>query len=209
MLGPCGAFLSTEVAKTIFGGVVQQSPDGSCVTPELAYFAGLIGIRRSFVNANLAVRQAPSSTSHAFYSADSIGAALVGAGIASINIGGVLSKVIIPALAAPLTAGIVAFVATKFAYSITRRNDGKKERSWPFPLRSDCIIIADCPGTRNQRRAKDDQVLLLLTLIAAGLQEAGTGPHIWVIVSCALAIAIGTYSGGWRIIRTMGAGLTK
>ncbi|HXF02679.1 MAG TPA: inorganic phosphate transporter, partial [Arthrobacter sp.] len=46
-------------------------------------------------------------------------------------------------------------------------------------------------------------------LIAGGFQAAGTGPEFWVILSCALAIAIGTYSGGWRIIRTMGSGLTE
>ncbi|EFO98390.1 hypothetical protein CRE_07191 [Caenorhabditis remanei] len=51
--------------------------------------------------------------------------------------------------------------------------------------------------------------VITLTLVAAGTQAPGTGPQLWVIVACALAIAVGTYSGGWRIIRTLGAGLTQ
>jgi len=51
--------------------------------------------------------------------------------------------------------------------------------------------------------------IITLVLIAAGSQRPGSGPQIWVIAACALAIAVGTYAGGWRIIRTMGAGLTE
>ena len=51
--------------------------------------------------------------------------------------------------------------------------------------------------------------IITLTLISAGLQPLGSGPEIWVVIACALAIAIGTYSGGWRIIRTLGRGLTE
>ena len=50
--------------------------------------------------------------------------------------------------------------------------------------------------------------VITLTLVASGLQTAGTGPHLWVVATCAIAIALGTYTGGWRIIRTMGSGLT-
>jgi PiT family inorganic phosphate transporter len=46
-------------------------------------------------------------------------------------------------------------------------------------------------------------------LISAGLQDSGSGPQVWVIITCAVAIALGTYMGGWRIIRTLGAGLTE
>ena len=51
--------------------------------------------------------------------------------------------------------------------------------------------------------------IITLVLISAGTQPAGSGPQWWVITACALAIAIGTYAGGWRIIRTMGSGLTE
>jgi phosphate/sulfate permease len=48
-----------------------------------------------------------------------------------------------------------------------------------------------------------------LVLIAANLQAAGTGPQIWVIIISALAIGLGTYSGGWRIMRAMGKGIVE
>ncbi len=51
--------------------------------------------------------------------------------------------------------------------------------------------------------------IITLTLIAGGFQAAGSGPEFWVIAVCAVAIALGTYMGGWRIIRTMGSGLTE
>jgi PiT family inorganic phosphate transporter len=51
--------------------------------------------------------------------------------------------------------------------------------------------------------------IITLVLIAAGTQAPGSGPQLWVIAACAFAIAIGTYAGGWRIIRTMGSGLTE
>jgi len=50
--------------------------------------------------------------------------------------------------------------------------------------------------------------VITLALIASGMQDSGTGPEIWVIAACALAIALGTYSGGWRIIKTLGKGIT-
>jgi PiT family inorganic phosphate transporter len=65
--------------------------------------------------------------------------------------------------------------------------------------------VALAHGTNDAQKTMG---VITLTLIAAGLQESGSGPEFWVVVSCAFAIAIGTYSGGWRIIKTMGHGLT-
>jgi PiT family inorganic phosphate transporter len=66
--------------------------------------------------------------------------------------------------------------------------------------------VALSHGTNDAQKTMG---VITLTLIAAGIQPAGTGPEAWVIIACALAIAIGTYSGGWRIIRTLGRGLTE
>jgi PiT family inorganic phosphate transporter len=204
LLNLVGAFLSTEVAKTVSGGIINEGSGGVLVSPELV-FAGLIGA--IVWNMLTWLYGLPSSSSHALFGG-LIGAAVVGAGMSAVNIGGVLSKVIIPALAAPLTAGVVAFVATKLAYSITRRKDGKKDGRGRFRYAQivSSSLIALAHGTNDAQKTMG---VITLTLIAAGLQEPGTGPHLWVIVSCALAIAIGTYSGGWRIIRTLGAGLTQ
>ncbi|WP_336660618.1 inorganic phosphate transporter [Leucobacter sp. USHLN153] len=204
ILNLVGAFLSTEVAKTISGGLINEGGDGVLITPELI-FAGLIGA----IVWNLVtwLYGLPSSSSHALFGG-LIGAAIVGAGVAAINGGVFLSKILIPMVAAPLTAGIVAFTATKVAYAITRRHDGRKDGRGRFRYAqiASSSLIALAHGTNDAQKTMG---VITLTLVAANLQEPGTGPHIWVVVACALAIAIGTYSGGWRIIRTLGAGLTQ
>ena len=123
ILNLVGAFLSTEVAKTISGGLINEGDGGVLITPEMI-FAGLIGA--IVWNLLTWLYGLPSSSSHALFGG-LIGAAIVGAGIQAVNGGVFLSKIIIPALAAPLTAGLVAFIATKIAYAITRRHDGKKD----------------------------------------------------------------------------------
>jgi PiT family inorganic phosphate transporter len=111
-------------------------------------------------------------------------------------------------VAAPLTAGIVAFTATRVAYAITRRHDGKKDGRGRFRYAqiASSSLIALAHGTNDAQKTMG---VITLTLVAANLQDPGTGPHFWVIAACAFAIALGTYSGGWRIIRTLGAGLTQ
>jgi len=123
VLNLVGAFLSTEVAKTISSGLIREGDGGVLITPEMI-FAGLMGA----IVWNLVtwLYGLPSSSSHALFGG-LIGAAVVGAGFGAVDGGVLLSKVIIPAIAAPLTAGVVAFTATKVAYSLTRRHDGKKD----------------------------------------------------------------------------------
>lgn len=204
VLNLVGAFLSTEVAKTISGGLINEGEGGVLISPEMI-FAGLIGA----IVWNLVtwLYGLPSSSSHALFGG-LIGAAIVGAGISSVNGGVFLSKILIPMVAAPITAGIVAFTATKIAYAITRRHDGRKDGRGRFRYAqiASSSLIALAHGTNDAQKTMG---VITLTLVAAGLQDPGTNPHIWVIVACALAIAIGTYSGGWRIIRTLGAGLTQ
>ncbi|KAB1644913.1 inorganic phosphate transporter [Gulosibacter chungangensis] len=204
ILNLIGAFLSTEVAKTISGGLINEGDGGVLITPEMI-FAGLIGA--IVWNLLTWLYGLPSSSSHALFGG-LIGAALVGAGFSAINGGVLLSKVLIPALAAPLTAGLVAFTATKIAYAITRRQDGNKDGRGRFRYAqiASSSLIALAHGTNDAQKTMG---VITLTLVAANLQAPGTGPHFWVIAACALAIAIGTYSGGWRIIRTLGAGLTQ
>ena len=204
ILNLVGAFLSTEVARTISSGIIREGEGGVLISPEMI-FAGLIGA--IIWNLLTWLYGLPSSSSHALFGG-LIGAAVVGAGFAAIDGGVFLSKVIIPALAAPLTAGLVAFIATKVAYRITKRNDGRKDGRGRFRYAqiASSSLIALAHGTNDAQKTMG---IITLTLVAAGLQDSGTGPHLWVVISCALAIAIGTYSGGWRIIRTLGSGLTQ
>jgi PiT family inorganic phosphate transporter len=203
VLNLVGAFLSTEVAKTISGGIIREGADGVQITPELI-FAGLIGA----IVWNLLTWYfgLPSSSSHALFGG-LIGAALVGAGVGAIDLGVVASKVILPALFAPLIAGLAAFLATRIAYAITRRHDGRPDGRGVFRYGQvfSSSLVALAHGTNDAQKTMG---VITLTLIAAGLQDQGTGPQVWVVASCAIAIAVGTYSGGWRIIKTLGTGLT-
>ena len=107
LLNLIGAFLSTEVAKTISGGIIREGEGGVMISPELI-FAGLIGaIVWNMLTWLLGL---PSSSSHALFGG-LIGAALVGAGVGAIDFGVLTSKVLLPALLAPLTAMLIAFVA--------------------------------------------------------------------------------------------------
>ncbi|QEO10294.1 inorganic phosphate transporter [Protaetiibacter larvae] len=199
VLNLVGAFLSTEVARTISGGLIREGDDGVQITPVLI-LAGLIGaIVWNLVTWLLGL---PSSSSHALFGG-LIGASVVGAGFGSIDGSVLVSKILIPAVLAPVTAGLVAYLATKIAYALTRKRerDGFKKGQI---FTSSLVSLAH--GTNDAQKTMG---VITLTLIAAGFQDVGTGPEFWVIAACAAAIALGTYSGGWRIIRTMGRGITE
>jgi len=204
VLNLVGAFLSTEVARTISGGLIREGDGGIQITPEMI-FAGLIGaVCWNMVTWLFGL---PSSSSHALFGG-LIGAAIVGAGIGSVDFTVLVSKVVLPALVAPIVAGLVAFVATRLAYAITRdpatgRGLGRGNFRYAQIFSSSLVALAH--GTNDAQKTMG---VITLTLIATGAQAVGTGPEFWVIAACALAIALGTYTGGWRIIKTMGTGLT-
>ncbi|MCF3141175.1 MULTISPECIES: inorganic phosphate transporter [unclassified Paenarthrobacter] len=209
VLNLVGAFLSTEVAKTISGGLIREGTDGIHITPDII-FAGLMGA--VLWNMITWLKGLPSSSSHALFGG-LIGAAVVGIGFHSINFETVLQKVILPAVIAPLIAGFVAYICTRLAYALTSRHDpetGDKLTQKRGGFRTGQIftssLVALAHGTNDAQKTMG---IITLVLIAGGTQAPGSGPQFWVITACALAIAIGTYAGGWRIIRTMGSGLTE
>ncbi|WP_094770204.1 inorganic phosphate transporter [Microbacterium gorillae] len=204
-----GAFLSTEVSQTVSHGIIQEGQIADAdpthtLFPSLI-FAALIGaITWNMLTWLLGL---PSSSSHALFGG-LIGATLVGVGLSAINFGVVISKIVLPALLAPLTAGIIAFVATKIAYAVTRRYDGKPDGRdgfrWGQIFTSSLVALAH--GTNDAQKTMG---IITLALITVGLQSsAHAEPQLWVIIACAVTIAAGTYIGGWRIIRTLGKGLT-
>jgi len=126
-----------------------------------------------------------------------------------VNYDVVVSKVLLPALLAPLIAGLVAYLSTRLAYRITTRKGAvanPKRGGFRYGQIFSSSLVALAHGTNDAQKTMG---VITLVLVAAGTQPAGSGPEFWVIVACGLAIAIGTYSGGWRIIRTMGRGLTE
>jgi len=208
VLNLVGAFLSTEVAKTVSGGIIREGSDGVQITPDII-FAGLMGA--ILWNMITWLKGLPSSSSHALFGG-LIGAAIAGIGLHSVNFTSVLQKVLLPAVFAPVIAAAVAYVCTRLAYALTARHDpetGSKLTQKRGGFRTGQIftssLVALAHGTNDAQKTMG---IITLVLIAAGSQAPGTGPQFWVIAACALAIAVGTYSGGWRIIRTMGSGLT-
>jgi PiT family inorganic phosphate transporter len=204
VLNLVGAFLSTEVARTISGGLIREadtnggSSGGVQITPTLI-LAGLIGA--IVWNLITWLLRLPSSSSHALFGG-LIGAAIVGAGTQAIDGGVLVSKVLIPAVLAPLTAMTLAFLATKIAYAITR----KRERDgFKIGQVFTSSLVSLAHGTNDAQKTMG---VITLTLIAAGFLDVDAHPPFLVIAACAVAIAAGTYAGGWRIIKTLGRDLT-
>jgi PiT family inorganic phosphate transporter len=198
VLNIAGAFLSTEVARTISGGIVEDS----LVTPGMI-FAGLIGA----ILWNLAtwLLGLPSSSSHALFGG-LIGAVWVGAGQHGVHFGQVIEKILLPALASPLVAGIAALIATYLAYRLTSRGrESSVNRGFRLGQIASASLVSLAHGTNDAQKTMG---VITLTLISAGALGPDAGPPLWVIGSAGLAIGLGTYLGGWRIIRTMGKGLT-
>jgi PiT family inorganic phosphate transporter len=202
VLNLVGAFLSTEVAKTISGGIINEGDGGVAITPVMI-FAGLVGA----VLWNVATWYLglPSSSTHALFGG-LIGAAIVGAGFDAVNFGAVVSKVLLPALISPLVAGAIALLATYLAYKITKNATIRgSEAGFRHGQTISASLVSLAHGTNDAQKTMG---VITLTFIAAGYQQSGTGPQFWVIAACGLAIALGTYLGGWRIIRTVGKRIT-
>lgn len=199
VLNVVGACLSTEVAKTISGGFF----DDQLVTAPIV-LAGLVGaIVWNLLTWLLGL---PSSSSHALFGG-LIGAVIVGAGMASVNYSVIVSKVLLPALVAPTVAGLAAAAATALAYRITRRTPSKySETGFKYGQAFTASLVALAHGTSDGQKTMG---VITLVLIVSGFQASGTGPHWWVVLAAGLAIGLGTYSGGWRIMRTMGKGIVE
>ncbi|SEG82249.1 inorganic phosphate transporter, PiT family [Actinacidiphila yanglinensis] len=197
VLNLVGAFISTEVAKTISGGIVNDN----LVTPGMI-FAGLVGaIMWNLMTWLLGL---PSSSSHALFGG-LIGAVWVGAGRNGVNFDEVVEKILIPAVASPLVAGLAALVATYFAYRITRRTPADTvSKGFRFGQIASASLVSLAHGTNDAQKTMG---VITLALISCGALDAGSGPPVWVILTAGLSIAAGTYIGGWRIIRTMGKGI--
>jgi inorganic phosphate transporter, PiT family len=194
-----GAFLSLEVAATIASGIV----DADLVTPPIV-FAGLVGA----IAWNLATWYfgLPSSSSHALIGGV-VGAAFAAEGAKAVFGDGLIEKVAIPALVAPILAMLVAGIAVLVAYRIIgREHPGVVTRGFRFGQIVSASMFSLSHGTNDAQKTMG---VIALALIATGHLAPGEDPPFWVVVSAATAIAAGTYAGGWRIIRTMGSKIIK
>ncbi|MFJ3230520.1 anion permease [Streptomyces sp. NPDC086787] len=193
-----GAFLSVEVANTISKGLVDETG----IRPEVI-FAALVGaILWNLVTWLVGL---PSSSSHALMGG-LIGATIASAGTGAVHSDALVTKVLIPAVAAPVVAGLAALLATRFSYALSKGSETEATRKgYRAGQIASAGLVSLAHGTNDAQKTMG---IITLALVAGGSIAPGSNPPTWVILCAGLAIALGTYLGGWRIIRTMGKGLT-
>jgi PiT family inorganic phosphate transporter len=221
-----GAFLSISVALTVTNAVVKTlaaaKPAAGNVPASPAHlvhqdhllaivFAGLIGgIVWNLLTWLLSL---PSSSSHALFGG-LIGATIASLGWNGVNwagdgtkLDGVVGKIILPAVASPVVAAICSAIGT---YVIYRIAVGVAARFLNAGFRwgqiGTATLVSLAHGTNDAQKTMG---VVTLALLATGHWSDFGGIPFWVKLCCALAIALGTYLGGWRIIRTLGKGLVE
>jgi PiT family inorganic phosphate transporter len=195
LLNFAGAFISLKVATTIAKGIVST---GEITMPVV--FAGLVGA----IIWNLVTwyRGLPSSSSHALIGG-LLGAVLVAHGSSAVQWPGVLGKVILPALISPALAFAVAAMSVLIIYRVLAyRRPGIVSRAFRLGQVLSSGLLSLSHGTNDGQKTMG---VITLALVAHGSISA-THLHVpvWVIASAATAMGLGTYAGGWRIIKTTG-----
>jgi len=221
VLNLVGAFLSVEVALTVTNVVINIQNSKGAPNPELVADGGyallliiLAGLVGGIVwNVLTWLLGLPSSSSHALFGG-LIGSAIAALGMSGVKwtgdgskLDGVLGKVVLPAVASPVIAGLVAALGTWFIFRVIA---GVAERFTDQGFRwgqiGSASLVSLAHGTNDAQKTMG---VITLALIAAGQWTDTTSVPLWVKVSCAFAIALGTYVGGWRVIRTLGKGLVE
>jgi PiT family inorganic phosphate transporter len=200
LLNFAGAFISLEVAATVAKDVV----DPEAINSTTVIFAGLIGA----ISWNLITWYfgLPSSSSHALIGGV-VGSTIAAYGTGAVLGEGLVGKVLIPALVAPTVAFLVAAAAITVAYRVVGRlRPGPVTSGFRLGQVISGGMLALAHGTNDAQKTMG---VIALALIANGNLDADADIPFWVIVSAATAIALGTYVGGWRIIRTMGTRIIK
>jgi PiT family inorganic phosphate transporter len=188
-----GALLGTEVAKTVGSGIIA-TPSGS---------HGLVIVSGALVGAiawNLLTwfYGLPSSSSHAL-----IGG-LVGSALSAssgVQWGGVLTKVVVPMILSPLIGFTIAYLLmVAIMWAFRDRKAAKVNAGFRTAQTVSAAAMALGHGLQDAQKTMG---VIVLALVTAGYQTGFDVP-LWVVLSVALALSLGTYAGGWRIIRTLG-----
>ena len=189
-----GAFLGQKVANTVSDVIV---PGGSPSHGLVVVMAGLLGA----ISWNLITWYygLPSSSSHAL-----IGG-LVGAAIASgslVHWSVIVDKVVIPMVVSPLVGFGLAFtLMLAIMWIFHRRNPHRTQRGFRLAQTASAGAMALGHGLQDAQKTMG---VIFLALLTGGFVSSGDSLPVWVIVAAASAISLGTYSGGWRIMRTLG-----
>jgi phosphate/sulfate permease len=195
LMNVLGALISTKVAATVGKGIIEQPTHGT---------SGLIVVLAALVGAivwNLGTWYLglPSSSSHAL-----IGG-LVGAAIAAsetVKWQGVIDKVVIPMVISPLIGfGLSYLFMLALLWAFRKANAVRANRGF---RRAQIISAATMAFGHGTQDAQKTMGVIALTLVVSGHLGPKDPIPLWVILSAAAAISAGTYSGGWRIMRTLG-----
>ncbi|MEL1133915.1 inorganic phosphate transporter [Desulfitobacterium sp. THU1] len=194
-----GALVSTGVAQTIAKDIVNPK----FVTQEIV-IAALIGA--IFWNLLTWYFGIPSSSSHAIIGG-MIGAAVSKLGFDVLQVQGIL-KIVAALLISPIVGIILGFIIMKILYFIfgnfapSKVNQGFRKMQM-----LSAGLLAFNHGSNDAQKSMG---IITMALVASGLQDpSNLDPALWVKMACALAMALGTAAGGWKIIRTMGGKIFK
>ena len=191
-----GALLGTGVALTIGSGIIDIGPD-SGVQGLVVVLAALIGaITWNLITWRLGL---PSSSTHAL-----IGG-LTGAGLASsttVNWSVILDKVVLPMVISPLVGfGLAYLLMVGVLWIVRSMAPAKTMRRFRLSQTASAAAMALGHGLQDAQKTMG---VILLALVAGGLLPSDSEIPLWVKLAAATAISLGTYSGGWRIMRTLG-----
>ncbi|GGR04656.1 inorganic phosphate transporter [Kitasatospora griseola] len=188
-----GAFLGSGVAKTVSEGIIE-TPTGSKGMAIL--FAALVGaIAWNLVTWYFGL---PSSSSHALFGG-MVGAALAGG--TEVIWHGVIDKIILPMIISPIVGLIGGFlVMLAILWIFKKANPHKAKRNFRVAQTASAAAMALAHGLQDAQKTMG---IVVMALTISG-HHSGTGIPIWVKISCAMMLSLGTYAGGWRIMRTLG-----
>ena len=211
ILNLVGAFLSIEVALTVSNKIIAiQGPNGAPVpglmgVPMLVIIlCGLVG--GILWNLLTWLFGLPSSSSHALFGG-LIGATIAALGLSGVKWDGVITSIVLPAVFAPVVAGLVAGLGTWLVFKIvTGVPERRRDEGFRWGQVGSASLVSLAHGTNDAQKTMG---VITLALVAYGSWTNLHAIPLWVKIACAIAIAAGTWVGGWRIIRTLGKGLVE
>ncbi|MBV9606672.1 MAG: inorganic phosphate transporter [Solirubrobacterales bacterium] len=198
-----GAFVSISVATTIAKGIVPASATAGAGGLSVVEAALIGAMTWNLITWYFTI---PSSSSHALIGG-LIGASIASVGSGAVSVHGIVQKVVAPGILAIFVCGIVAFLATSAAYRLIRRLGQEEARAgYRYGQIGSASLVSLAHGTNDAQKTMG---VVALALISTGhLSATHFTVPIWVKLICATAMALGTASGGWRIINTMGNRIT-
>ncbi|MBZ4319114.1 inorganic phosphate transporter [Streptomyces huiliensis] len=189
-----GAFLGSGVAKTVSKGLIE-TPVGDKGMGIL--FAALVGaVVWNMVTWYFGL---PSSSSHALFGG-MVGAALAGG--TTVIWSGVVEKVIIPMFLSPFVGLIIGYlVMVVIMWMFRKANPHKAKRGFRIAQTVSAAGMALGHGLQDAQKTMG---IVVMALVIGDVQDKDAAIPLWVKLACAITLSLGTYAGGWRIMRTLG-----